>query len=322
MAVPVISYPGSKWRFFKHIKEYIPKDMKVWIEPFLGGASMSLSVADDNSFSKLERMITGDFAPEIYALWMGVRDHADDVMEIADKWFRQACPMQMEFNKATYGLGEEEAKQYYEEAIAQGKAFWDWTQSVDCSALSIPERAARTFLVNRISFSGMGDSGTMSKDQFMGFKLDKLERIKMAEPLLKRMEIYNVSFEVVMAEAHKDPANTFIFLDPPYIQQTSSGLYGRDGDTHKGFDHEFFTATTKSMPCKWFVTYDDSVSVRKLFRGNTDDGSKIYVKAFTIPGGYTMAGKTSEDALAGEEVFIANYDIMDDGSLDDVSSMI
>jgi hypothetical protein len=30
---------------------------------------------------------------------------------------------------------------------------------------------------------------------------------------------------------------------------------------------------------------------------------------FTIPGGYTMAGKTAEDALAGEELFLANYNI-------------
>jgi hypothetical protein len=63
------------------------------------------------------------------------------------------------------------------------------------------------------------------------------------------------------------------------------------------------------MKCKWFVTYDDSVIVRKLFAGNTYFGTPCYFKPFTIPGGYTMAQVNDEDALAGEELFITNYPI-------------
>ena len=47
MAQPVISYPGAKWRFYKHIKPLIPRDIKDWREPFFGGGSMSPSIADD-----------------------------------------------------------------------------------------------------------------------------------------------------------------------------------------------------------------------------------------------------------------------------------
>lgn len=335
MAQPVISYPGAKWRFYPHMVEYFPTDMKTFIEPFLGGGSVTLSVADDPRFEKLERMIAGDLAPEQWAFWTGVRDNPDDVMAIAEKWFRDACPHQIEMQESgvdgvlmrKYSSGEldtpvdlkdtanveaielREKINLYNEAIKEGIVFWDWAESVDCSKLSIPERAARIMLVNKISFSGMGDSGSLSKDQFCAFRLDKLETIKKASPLMKRVEIYNVSFEDTMKYAHDDPENTFIFLDPPYYKQESSGLYGRNGDTHKGFPHEHFAEFTKEMPCKWFVTYDDSVKVRKMFRGKTALGDKCYIVPFTIPGGYTMAGKTAEDALAGEEVFIANYDI-------------
>lgn len=333
MAKPVLSYPGAKWRFWKYIKPYIPTDIKDWREPFGGGFSMSLSIADDPDFN-LERMIVGDLAPEIWAHWVGCRDNPDDVMEIAERWYKTWCPHHQEMR--AYGLNFmkayiEENKQIDQsnpdivngvaicnQAISEAKAFWDWAASVDTSTLSIPERAARTFLVNKFSFSGMGDSGTLSKERYFGFTLDKLDRIAAASPLLKKMEIKNVSFEETMADV--DPNKTFIFLDPPYFKQESSGLYGKNGDTHKGFPHEHFAEFTLGVNCKWFITYDDSIKVRKMFTGKvpayTDENGqkKVYVEPFVIDGGYTMAMKASEDALAGEELFIANYDIQSDSN--------
>lgn len=297
MAKPVISYPGAKWRFYTHIKPFIPLNTKIWIEPFFGGGSMSLSVLDDPDFN-IEKCYVGDLAPEIWAFWTGCRDSADKVIEIARTWYREKCPS----HAIAINLGQKDGGEMYDKAIEEAYAFWKWSQEVDCSTLSIPERAARVFLVNRFSFSGMGDSGSLSKDNFMAFSEDIFDRIVKAQPLLKKMEIMNCSFEETMKHAFERPEETFIFLDPPYFKQEKSGLYGKNGDTHHGFPHEHFAEFTKSMPCKWFVTYDDSVKVRKMFAGS-------YILPFTIPGGYTMALKASEDALAGEEVFIANYDI-------------
>lgn len=346
MAEPVVSYPGAKWRFYPHMVEYFPTDMKTFIEPFFGGGSVTLSVADDPRFTKLERMIGGDLYTEMWAFWNGVKDNPDDVVAIATKWFTEKCPHQAEIHNSGFVGGT--ARSYlpggefeffeksdmltdadkqrirdnialYKVACEEGQAFWDWSQSVDTSAMSIPERAARMLLVNKISFSGMGDSGSLSKDQFCDFTLDKLNKVYGASKLLKDhdVQILNVSFEETMKYSNDDPENTFIFLDPPYAKQESSGLYGKGGNTHHGFPHEHFAEYTKSMKCNWFMTYDDSVIVRKLFAGNTDDGRQIYIKSFRIPGGYTMAGKTAEDALAGEEAFIANYDIIKADMLDD-----
>lgn len=307
MAQPVISYPGAKWRFYPYMKEYFPRDMKTFIEPFFGGGSVSLSVADDPYFNKVERIIGGDLAPEVWAHWVGIRDNAPDVVDICYKWWKEKCPLHNQYLKDGIDENAENYEELYNALIEEGQNFWKWSQTVDCTTLSLPERAARLFLVNRISFSGMGDSGSMSKDQFMNFKLNRTERILMAQPLLQRMEILNVSFEDTMKYANDDPKNTFIFLDPPYWKQEESGLYGKGGDTHKGFPHEEFCKHTRTMQCKWFMTYDDSVYVRRQFRGRDDHGKKIHILPFVIPGGYTMAGKTSEDALAGEELFIANY---------------
>lgn len=298
----VISYPGAKWKAWSQIKPLIPLDIEDWREPFLGGASMSLLMAEDIEF-KLKKMMVGDLAPEIWAFWVGCRDYADEVTRIARDIFSDACPTQLKLQDMS--SGEAGYEQVYEKAIEEGRKFWKWAETVDCSQLTIPERAARTFLVNRISFSGMGDSGSISKDQFTNFRFDKLNRILAAQPLLQRMEINNCSFEQTMSDV--DPDKTFVFLDPPYLTQEKSGLYGKNGDTHHGFPHKEFAEFTKAMKCRWLMTYDDSIKVRRLYKG-------CYLKPFHIT--YTMAGKTAEDALAGEELFIANYDIRDKASED------
>lgn len=336
MAEPAIAYPGAKTRFYQYMVDYFPVDMKVFIEPFLGGGSVSLAVADDGRFTKLDRMIAGDLYTETWAFHSGVKKDPSAVEELAIKMFTKHCPTHevMRVNN----ISRETLKEYidsdkyltdenlteadrktisekldiYNKGIKEAEEFWKWTQSVDTTQMSLEERAARMILVNKISFSGMGDSGSLSKDQFCDFRLDKLKKIYPASRALQRVEILNVPFEETMKFASEDPDNTFVFLDPPYAKQESSGLYGKGGNTHKGFPHQEFADTTKALPCKWFVTYDDSVIVRKLFAGKTAKGTECYFKPFTIPGGYTMAGKTAEDALAGEELFITNYDLDED----------
>lgn len=344
MAKPIVSYPGAKWKFIKDgMMDYFPINMKTFIEPFFGGGSVSLSVADDPRFTKLERMIGGDLYTEMWAFWTGVKTDPSAVEEIATKWFTEKCPHQAEIHNSGFVGGT--ARSYlpggefeffeksdtltdadkqrirdnialYKVACEEGQAFWDWSQSVDTSAMSIPERAARMLLVNKISFSGMGDAGSLSKDQFCDFTLDKINGVYDTSKLLQRIEIYNVSFEDTMKYGNEgNVADNFIFLDPPYAAQEGSGLYGKNGSTHHGFPHEHFAEFTKEMKCKWFMTYDDSVIVRKLFAGKTAISDKVYMVPYKTV--YTMAGQTAEDALAGEELYLANYDISKSDILDD-----
>lgn len=335
MAQPVVSYPGAKWKFIKDgMLDYFPIDMKVFVEPFFGGGSVSLSVADDTRFSKLERMVGGDLYTEMWALWTGIKTNPSGVIEIAESWMNSSCPHQKQLYETgfiaekarAYMLGgkyedfekSEELAEYekqrirdnlvlYSLACNEGAAFWEWSQKVDITQLSLEQRAARMLLVNKISFSGMGDAGSMSRDQFTSFRLDKLDTVYSASKLLQRIELYNVSFEETMKIAEQTPNDSFIFLDPPYAAQENSGLYGKGGNTHRGFPHEHFAEFTKQMRSRWFMTYDDSVVVRKLFSGLTVAGTPVYIQPYKTV--YTMAGKTAEDALAGEELFISNMDL-------------
>lgn len=299
----VISYPGAKWKAWEQIKELIPRDIKEFREPFFGGGSVSLSIAEDPEFN-LTSIVVGDLAPEIWAFWTACRDYAPDVVQKATEIFEKECDEHS--NLADVLLDSESGKAVYDSAIEQGKQFFAYCKKYEQENSSkkdkdsLIERAARLILVNKISFSGTGYAGSMSKEQYADFKLYKLNKVLEAQPLLQRMEIKHCSFEETMAGA--DEKDSFIFLDPPYYNQEKSGLYGVGGNTHHGFPHDEFAKVTRNTKCRWLITYDDSIKVRRMFKG-------MYIKPFKIT--YTMAGNCSEDALAGEELFIANYDIRD-----------
>lgn len=190
-----------------------------------------------------------------------------------------------------------------EAVVEEAKAMFAYLKNLECEQLSMATRCARQYLVNKISFSGMGDAGSVSKDQFMSYNISQSKRILSASSVLQRVTIKNVSFEEIMRLEPQGTATAdevFIFLDPPYYTQESSGLYGKDGEMHKGFPHQFFIEECLRTDYKYLITYDDSVYIRRAFK-------KRYLKPFKLT--YTMAGQTSNDALAGEEIFIANYDM-------------
>lgn len=327
-----IAYPGAKWKALDKIMEVIPDGIEEWREPFFGGGSVTLGFLQDEKSKDCKRFIVGELAKEVYSMWTGIQRDANKVVDIAQEMWATKVPTHIEIatkpslsrevgeylrmSRTDVDLKEAWGKKNYdvdycrkmwEQVYKEATEFWEWSQSVDCEKLSLEERAARFYIVSRISFSSMADSGTLSKDKMLEFNFEHMDKILEVQPLLQRIEIFNQTFQDTFKNSNKEKG--FIFLDPPYYNQEKSGLYGRNGDTHKGFPHNEFAELCKSTDTKWLITYDDSIAVRKLFRKKG-----IVIKPFTLV--YTMAGGASEDALAGEEVFIANYDIKDKNNYD------
>lgn len=304
-----LAYPGSKRRIMDRLLPLFPDGIEDWREPFFGSGAVTFAFLQSNKGQYCKRLLVGDLAPEIWAYHYGCKTVPQEAVEIAREWFLKEVPTYDRFIKLSPSDNDYDVVRV--ELETEGANLWKQLTSVDTSKMSIAERCARTFLTNRISFSGMGDSGSLSKNRLSKFRLEHINKILEVSPLLQRVEIVNEPFQVTMADTH--PEKSFVFLDPPYYAQEGSGLYGKNGDTHKGFPHAEFAETTKRLNCKWFVTYDDSPLVRRLFRG---------YHIVPIQFSYTLASKASEDALAGEELLIANYSIESDESYDNVDDIL
>jgi DNA adenine methylase len=125
------------------------------------------------------------------------------------------------------------------------------------------EKAAAFFIFNRITFSGTTESGGFSLQAFeKRFTDSSIERLEKIPSALQNVKITNLDYETVVLDKGN---NVFLFLDPPYFSTTKSALYGKNGNLHKGFDHERFAEVMKKCPHKWLLTYDDSTFIHKLF---------------------------------------------------------
>ncbi|MFY9590669.1 MAG: DNA adenine methylase, partial [Bacteroidales bacterium] len=160
------------------------------------------------------------------------------------------------------------------------------------------ERAAAFFIYNRITFSGTSLSGGFSEHAFTGrFTESSIQRLNKFAEVIKDSKITNLDYEEVVNAKGK---NVFVFLDPPYYSATKSALYGKNGNLHKGFDHERFANVMQKCSHKWLITYDDSKFIRELF-------SFANITTWNLTYGMRNVNENSDQN--GKELFISNYNI-------------
>lgn len=119
------------------------------------------------------------------------------------------------------------------------------------------ERAAAYYVINRSSFSGTTLSGGMSP-LHPRFTQTAIERVR---------NFRNDNFTVQQMDfkaSIKANKNVFLYLDPPYIIEST--LYGKNGNTHKGFDHEGLCEILKNRN-NWILSYNDCKEVRSMYEG-------------------------------------------------------
>ena len=159
-------------------------------------------------------------------------------------------------------------------------------------------KAVAFFVLNRITFSGTSLSGGFSKSAFeTRFTDSSIERLKSMGQVLqgKDLTITNEDFSSVLTGGN---SSVFTFLDPPYYSATGSALYGKNGELHKGFDHERLAETLRDCNHRWLMTYDDSEYIRELYKD-------FNIKEFELMYGMRNVSKNAD--MKGREIFIFNY---------------
>lgn len=260
-----LRYPGGKSKALKQILPIVP-EFSEFREPMVGGASIFFAL---KQIFPDRKFWINDLNSELYLFWKFSKENVEQIM----------C----------------EIKRVKSE-IKDGKELY--LKTINDKELTEFQRAVRFFILNRITFSGLAESGGYSEQAFKTrFTDSSIERLRQASQILQSTKITNQDYEkVILKEGH----DVFIFLDPPYLSKSKSKLYGKDGKLHLNFDHERFAEVMKKCNHKFLITYDDSPEVRKLF-----SFANIYEWELQ----YGMNNYKQEKALKGKELFISNYKI-------------
>lgn len=263
-----LRYPGGKSRAIPQILAQIPLNIAEYREPMVGGGSVFLAIKAVLG-SHVQRYWINDLNYDLICFWRAARDHNALLVErlIALK-----------------------------RAYPEGRALWAYLQTAESQRDDL-ERAARFFALNRITFSGVVDSGGYSQQAFeRRFTDSAIERVRRLAPMLADVEItYGDYMTLLQAQGN----NVFIFLDPPYWRATDSRLYGVDGVLHTTFDHTRLAQALRTCQHRWLATYDDSPPVRRLF-------SFAHIAAWQLQ--YGMNNVKRLTTPKGNELFIRNYE--------------
>lgn len=225
-----LRYPGGKSRAKKRILSRIPLGVKEYREPFVGGGSIFLGLAERSPETSIW---INDLNPQVYHFWLGVQCFKKDIVREVRRIKRHET---------------------------NGRDLFERLKAQDESTLSCAGRAVRFFVLNRITFSGTIEAGGYSesafRDRFTESSINRLEKLD-----LQGIKITGVGCSQTIARPGK---GVFLFLDPPYFSNQKSKLYGRGGKYHE-FDHEGLARSLKDSPHDWLLTLDDCPEVREMY---------------------------------------------------------
>ena len=262
----LLRYPGGKSRAVPFLWRFVPDDIREYREPMVGGGAMMLAM---RQLRPEVNCWIGDVNPELICFWRAVQTDAHLLVARIEAIQQDARRMggRELYNRlrAEYGQGD------------------------------LIQRAARFYVLNRISYSGFTDAGGYSEHSFQRFLIRRTHhRILCAQPLLQSVKITEGDYEpILLAEGDR----VLIFLDPPYADVPKPKLYGKDGIHHAEFDHTRLAQTLRQCPHRWFMTYDDSPRIRELYHPYDITEWSLH---------YSIRASRGKSGKIGKEIVITN----------------
>jgi DNA adenine methylase len=232
----IFRYPGGKSKLLNQIQPWLKK-ATLYIEPFVGGGSVALAVAQTNPTVKL---IVNDLDPNIFSFWKVVASGSDSEFESFIERVERTRPTVSLFLRLKATPGDTAA-----------------------------ERAFSGLYVNRCAFGGNARSGPLGGYEQKGkgkigqrWNTPKLvQAMRSARKMLSgRTTVLNEDFESVISLADED---SFLFLDPPYYK-AGNQLYT---SVWTDVDHERLADALRRCKCRWSLSYDLHRKIMGLVTG-------------------------------------------------------
>lgn len=268
-------YAGGKFYARKLILEHIPHHTS-YVEPFVGGGSIFFAKP------KVEFNWLNDADPDLINTFLIIQRRPQELIDSLKN----------------------------EEALKERHSWYknEFKPSNDL------EKARRWYYLNRTSYSGImnpkncywgyGDKFSMRPENWPRSILKTSKK-------LPDVKFTNLDFETVIDGA---PDGSFLFVDPPYFNADQDKFYTF---SFKKEDHYRLSDCLKrnSERLNFLLTYDNSPEIRDLYSwanamldkewnytiSRTDDQTKDKSQA-----------PEKSSRYKGKEVFITNYDVMDE----------
>jgi len=266
-----LRYPGGKSKALKEILPLVP-DFSEYREPMVGGGSVFFAL---KKIYPDRKYWINDKNTELYLFWKFCKEKPEELVN-------EICTFRDMFRWR-----------------GKGKRLYIYLKN-NKNNLTDLQRAARFFILNRISFSGIVESGGYSKMSYeQRFTISAINQIKISSRYLPNVKITNLDYSELLSF---NGSKVFIFLDPPYMSKTEAKLYGYKGTLHTEFNHQIFYKNVTECTHNWLITYDKCSGIEKIYKFAHEMGWNK--KEWHLQYG---TNTNQKKARIGAELFISNY---------------
>ena len=276
-SISPLRYPGGKTRFIhiiSSILETLTPRSTVFVEPFCGGAGVSLALLENDL---VPRIALNDLDGLVSNFWQVVFSKGQATT--ADfEWLLASV------EHATISLEE-------------------WKRQKALQPTTLREAAWKCLFLNRTSFNGIlhksGPIGGWKQENRtldVRFNREKLFK-RLNELRARRAQVDRVEQENwwTFCQRYAGRHNAFLYLDPPYYHRAEQ-LYGHlfDAKVHQQLRDYL---TRKRTP--WLLSYDDAPEVRLLY------GNRDHIEARVVDQTYS-AHPMGGASFVGRELLFSN----------------
>ncbi len=224
--------------------KYVPQTYDTYVEPFLGGGAVFLSLQPEKS-------LLADVNTELINSYNVVKDDLEGLVKLLKVHVRK------------------NSQEYFYEVRA-------WDREINFSEKYSPaERAARFIYLNKTCFNGLY---RQNKQGYFNSPWGYYESPKILDEIsLKDLSLFfrenktifrDGSFETILEEVG---VNDFVYLDPPYVPLNDTSFFvqyskqGFNADAHKSLAEE--AARLDNLGAYVLASNSDTPLVRELYKG-------------------------------------------------------
>ncbi len=243
-------YPGGKTWLVPELRKWLASlnfRPKSFIEPFAGGAIISLSVAAGNLADKI---VIAELDPDVASVWKTILREPEYL-----------CDRILNFEITLQNVRE----------------------VLSTKPLSVRENAFRTIVKNRTQRGGIiapgaslvksGENGKGLMSRWYPATLAK--RIKFIYELRDKIKFFEAdAFEIIKKYEHEN--YSAFFIDPPYTASGKSA--GKRLYRFNEVDHQKLFEIMAKIQGKFLMTYDDAVEVKYLSAAHSFTIKKVPMK--------------------------------------------
>jgi DNA adenine methylase len=219
----MIPYLGNKSQLSDFLKQYVPKNPKIWVEPF-GGVFGLFFTLDLKEYQDTQ-FIYNDINPLNCVLFENLKKK-----EFLDKVKSTNVTKEIFLDAYNSIVNQEENK--------KGKKVINVSNS---------EQRALAWLI----ILCCGDSKELMTKEFKGNSAFEILKYKLPRYIdyFKRIQVSNIDYKEVLKQ--HDSEDTFFYLDPPYVGFEDYYINSK----FKGESHNELSKEVKDLKGKWLLSY-------------------------------------------------------------------